>query len=74
MQVQDIQIKTHAIAIKYTTDNAQDIVDYIKNVRHDAAVIRGDRYHFNLSTDVEEFLIDPHYAVMVHYASVIIDW
>ena len=35
MQVQDIQIKTHAIAIKYTTDNAQDIVDYIKNVRYD---------------------------------------
>ena len=43
MQVQDIQIKTHAIAIKYTTDNAQDIVDYIKNVRYDVAVIRGDR-------------------------------
>ena len=34
MQVQDIQIKTHDIAIKYTTDNAQDIVDYIKKHCH----------------------------------------
>ena len=33
-----------------------------------------EKYHFNLSTDVEECLIDPHYAVMVHYASVVIDW
>ena len=32
------------------------------------------KYDFNLSTDVEECLLDTHYAVMTHYASVIIDW
>lgn len=60
MQVQDIQIKTHAIAIKYTTDNAQDIVDYIKNVRYDAAVIRGDRLFVALSkNDFWDDIYDP---------------
>ena len=60
MQVQDIQIKTHAIAIKYTTDNAQDIVDYIKNVRCDAAVIRGDRlFVARLKNDFWDDIYDP---------------
>lgn len=60
MQVQDIQIKTHAIVIKYTTDNAQDIVDYIKNVRYDAAVIRGDRlFVARLKNDFWDDIYDP---------------
>lgn len=33
-----------------------------------------EEYRLNLSADVEECVIDAHYAVMVHYASVIIDW
>ena len=47
------------------------VLEAARTFTHDNEI---EEYHFNLSTDVEEFLIDPHYAVMVHYASVTIDW
>ena len=42
MQIRDTVIGFEAIVIKYTIADAQEIVDYIRNVRHDYAAVGGD--------------------------------
>lgn len=47
------------------------VLEAARTFTHDNEI---EDYRFKLSTDVEECVIDPHYAVMAHYATITIDW
>ena len=47
------------------------VLEAARTFTHDNEI---EDYRFKLSTDVEGCLIDPHYAVMAHYATITIDW
>lgn len=47
------------------------VLEAARTFTHDNEI---EDYRFKLSTDVEECVIDTHYAVMAHYATITIDW